>query len=331
MKPLVSVIMGAYNREKYISHSIKSILNQTYKNIEFIIIDDCSKDNTLSIIKKFAKKDSRLKYYKNKVNKKVGFCLNKAISLSKGKYISIMDSDDIAFPDKIKLQVEYLEKNNFIDVLSSDSFSFGFTNSKRFVPNKDSLIKCTFLFSFYLINPTIIFRKNIFNFVNYDTSFYRSQDYDFFTKVALNKFIFGNYPSFLLKYRSYPPSIQFKKKGYLDGFFKKCQKNYLQKTFNYIFSDDELEFHYSLYNNHNFMNFSLKRLYSWYNKLLFLNCKNNFFNPTDLKKVFLFKTLSIIKKSNYKILFNFKNIFYFLLIISWNVFYFIKLFFLKKM
>ena len=94
--PLVSVIIPCYNAEKYVESAIRSIMNQTYKNLEIIITDDCSTDDTLEILQKLAKEDSRIKLYKNETNLKIVKTLNNMISQANGKYIARMDADDIS-------------------------------------------------------------------------------------------------------------------------------------------------------------------------------------------------------------------------------------------
>lgn len=326
-KPLVSVVMGAYNREKSIKKSVESILKQTYKNLEFIIVDDFSKDNTYDILKKIQQKDSRVKLFRNNSNKKVGFCLNKAISLSKGKYISIMDSDDVAFSDKIKLQVEYLEKNKDIDVLSTNAVSFGEYNIIRSIPNSDQIIKSIFLFSFYLINPTIIFKKKITYNLKYNPNYYRCQDYDFFLRVALLNYKFANVNKVLFKFKTYNYKKNKVKEGFLDGFYKSCQRKYLTKIFNYNFSKDELYFHYSLYDSNK--KIDCDKLYFWFLKIRLLNNKSNFLDQNALKKVLIYKYLSLIK--NKRIIINFWCYFYLFKIFFWNPIYFFKVVILKRM
>ncbi|EME4749493.1 glycosyltransferase family 2 protein, partial [Campylobacter coli] len=90
-KPLVTVIMPAFNRENYISFAIESILNQDYLNFEFIIIDDCSTDATYNIIQEYAKRDQRIIVLRNKKNKGIVYSLNRCLERSRGKYIARMD------------------------------------------------------------------------------------------------------------------------------------------------------------------------------------------------------------------------------------------------
>ena len=103
--------MPACNVEKYIGEAIESILNQTFTDFEFIILNDGSTDNTAKIIKDYAKKDKRIKFINNKTNKGFVASLNKCFDVAVGKYIAKMDSDDISLPQRLEKQVEYLDNN----------------------------------------------------------------------------------------------------------------------------------------------------------------------------------------------------------------------------
>ena len=109
-EPLISVLMTAYNREKYIAEAIESVLNSTFQDFELIIVDDCSKDSTLEIAKGFEKKDSRVKVFSNKVNLGDYPNRNKAASYASGKYIKYLDSDDYIYPNSLDIMVSAMEK-----------------------------------------------------------------------------------------------------------------------------------------------------------------------------------------------------------------------------
>lgn len=100
---LISIIMPAYNCEKYISETIKSVINQTYERWELIVIDDCSTDRTCEIIQRI--NDKRIRFYKNNSNSGVSYTRNKAISLAKGNLIAFLDSDDLWLSDKLEKQL----------------------------------------------------------------------------------------------------------------------------------------------------------------------------------------------------------------------------------
>ncbi|GAA6323819.1 glycosyltransferase family 2 protein [Fusobacterium ulcerans] len=111
-EPLVSIITPLYNSEKYIGKTIESVLNQTYKNWEMLIIDDCSKDNGVKIVNNYILKDKRIKLFRNEKNEGVSFSRNRAIDLSQGKYIAFLDSDDLWKKEKLEKQISFMEKNN---------------------------------------------------------------------------------------------------------------------------------------------------------------------------------------------------------------------------
>lgn len=111
IKPLVTVYMPVFNASPYLNQAIDSILNQSYSNFEFIIVDDASTDNSWRIIKSYAKKDSRIVAIKNQINLGVSLTSNIAISKAQGKFLARMDADDISFTDRLEKQVQFLTKN----------------------------------------------------------------------------------------------------------------------------------------------------------------------------------------------------------------------------
>ncbi|HMG81451.1 MAG TPA: glycosyltransferase family A protein [Ferruginibacter sp.] len=108
--PLVSILMTAYNREKYIADAIESVLLLSYTNFELIIVDDCSKDNTIQIAKKYEANDSRIKVYENEINLGDYPNRNKAAGYAKGKYLKYLDSDDMIFPGSLSFMVNTMEQ-----------------------------------------------------------------------------------------------------------------------------------------------------------------------------------------------------------------------------
>jgi glycosyltransferase involved in cell wall biosynthesis len=117
--PLVSVIMPVYNEEKYISDAINSVLNQTYKNWELIIINDFSKDKTLKIIKDFIKKDKRVKLINIRKNRGPSICRNLGIKKAKGEYITFLDGDDMLKEKRLEEQSNFMQRRK-IDVSYCD-------------------------------------------------------------------------------------------------------------------------------------------------------------------------------------------------------------------
>ena len=112
MDDLISIIMPSYNTASFIEESIKSVLAQSYKDWELIIVDDCSPDNTDHVVKPYLS-DERIKYIKNEKNSGAAVSRNKALREAKGKWIAFLDSDDLWMPDKLKKQVSFMEKNGY--------------------------------------------------------------------------------------------------------------------------------------------------------------------------------------------------------------------------
>lgn len=112
MNELVSIIMPSYNTADFIGMTIESVLNQTYENWELLIVDDCSKDNTDAVVKKYD--DERIIYLKNKMNSGAAVSRNKALKSANGKWIAFLDSDDLWYPTKLEEQIKFMEKNNYL-------------------------------------------------------------------------------------------------------------------------------------------------------------------------------------------------------------------------
>ena len=110
---LVSIITPVYNCEKLLSKTIDCVINQTYKNWEMILVDDCTQDNSAQIIKKYIKKDKRIRYFKLNVNSGAAVARNKALKESKGRFIAYLDADDLWENDKLEKQVRFMLNNKY--------------------------------------------------------------------------------------------------------------------------------------------------------------------------------------------------------------------------
>lgn len=186
MDPLVSIVMAVYNGEKYLIETLKSLTNQNYKNIEIIIIDDCSSDHTEQIIKSYH--DKRVIYYRNEKNMKLAYSLNKGISVAKGKYIARMDADDLCAPNRLNVQVAYLERHPEIDILGGNYKAFGNSHHSSNYPISHSEIRTTMLFENPLCHPTVMFRKDTI-IEWYDGTCWAGQDYELWSRLIFkNKF-----------------------------------------------------------------------------------------------------------------------------------------------
>ena len=172
---LVSVIMSVHNNEATVNTAIESILGQSYKNIELIITDDCSSDNSLSIIKKYINKKN-VKLIENSENKGLTKSLNSMIKVAQGKFIARQDADDISLYNRIQVQVELINKFN-LDFVSSRAISL---QTKKYIPNISFNLPYKFLIRYKnpFIHGTLIIKKNVLlELGNYDERFKYAQDY----------------------------------------------------------------------------------------------------------------------------------------------------------
>lgn len=195
-QPLVSVLMTAYNREKYIAEAIESVLASTYTNFELIIVDDCSTDNTLAIAKSYEKKDSRIKVYRNEKNLKDYPNRNKAAGYAKGKYLKFLDSDDTIYPTGLAYSVEQMEK------YPEASFGLSMIDNDHSHPSvlmtSEEVIRNHFFKSTHLsTGPTgTIIKRELFEKIGgFDPRFRMASDSFFNIKVAILT------PVVLLKHR----------------------------------------------------------------------------------------------------------------------------------
>jgi len=183
--PKISVLMSVYNGEKYLRELVESILNQTYKNFEFIIINDGSTDNTLNILKGY--NDSRIKIYSQE-NIGLTKSLNKAIRLSKGKYIARVDVDDIATPRRLEKQIDFLNSNPEIGLVGSFGIKIdkvGQTIQKIILPVFDKKIRKELIKANVFIHGSVMVRKEIFEKVGYYNEIFKyAQDYELWGRIA---------------------------------------------------------------------------------------------------------------------------------------------------
>ncbi len=182
---MISVIIPSYNRAKTIERAINSVLSQTYSNLELIIVDDCSTDNTKEIVKKI--KDSRVRYYCFKENKGACAARNYGVSVSKGDYIAFQDSDDEWVLSKLEKQLECMNSLK-VDVVFS---TINLYNTKgNFIKNIPNNMKSCFVSQEKLLEksiigtPSILLKREVFDFFQFDEDLPRLQDWEFSLKIS---------------------------------------------------------------------------------------------------------------------------------------------------
>lgn len=209
----VSVIMPVYNSEEFLEESIQSILNQSLKEFEFIIVDDGSIDNSLNIINKYKKIDKRIILIKNKKNSGQAISRNKGLKKAKGRYIAVLDSDDLAMEKRLEIQFNYLEKNPNIFLVGSSAIYINENGKeiKRFRKYNDyKLLAWRLPKSCGIIHSSIMFR-NTGEFY-YNANFRIANEYDFYLNILESGKNLTNLPNFLVKYRVHSKSISSTKK-----------------------------------------------------------------------------------------------------------------------
>ena len=221
--PLISVLLSVYNDDKNIKKSIDSILSQSYKNIELLVIDDCSTDKTYEIINEI--KDSRVKIFRNKDNKGLTKSLNILIKESKGQILARQDSDDVSLPNRLEIQYSELQKSQ-LDACTTRAH---IKNSKRSIPRFSHLLPISFVIKYKnpFIHGTLMIRKSvILNIGMYDENIKYAQDYKLFLEL-LKK----NYKIKILRKKLYvlnmKNNISSLKKEEQRSFFKKIQQDNL--------------------------------------------------------------------------------------------------------
>lgn len=185
--PKISVIMPAYNAEKYIAEAIDSILAQTYRDFEFIILNDCSKDRTEEIILSYT--DPRIVYLKNEKNMGVAATLNRGLSVAKGEYIARMDADDISLPMRFEKQVAYLDENPKIAVLGCnvECFEGGKILSTGGSSSDPVQMRVDMFFACGLAHPGVMTRRAVIGELGgYDPEFEGLEDYELWCRVQEN-------------------------------------------------------------------------------------------------------------------------------------------------
>lgn len=201
MKPLVSIGMSVLNCERTLTPTIRSLLNQTYENWELLLIDDGSTDNTLRLARSF--NDSRIKVISDGINMRLPARLNQAVALSRGKYFARMDGGDIAYPERLAVQVRYLEDYPDIDLVASRIIIFnGQGHAVGSYPFKQTHPEiCRRPWSgFYLPHPTWMGRIEWFRTNPYREDMNKSQDQELLLRTYINS-CFACIPNILLGYR----------------------------------------------------------------------------------------------------------------------------------
>lgn len=209
-RPKVSVLLPAYNAEKYLPEAIESILKQSYQDFELLVVDDCSTDSTWQVIQKYANLDSRVVAIQNQKNLKLSGSLNVAIAHANGDYLARMDADDWSYPDRFQKQVTYMDANPEVGIVGGSmevcDELLNVVSTRRYHQTDDDIRRHLFRYSPFS-HPLIMIRKSVIDEVGgYRDKFNPAEDYELYFRVG-KRAKFGNLQDVLLKYRVIPKSM----------------------------------------------------------------------------------------------------------------------------
>lgn len=232
--PMLSIVMPLYNAAPFVGEAIQSILNQSFKDFELIIIDDGSTDNSLKIAQSFS--DKRIRIIHNDRNRGIVYTRNRGLQEMKGRYFAPFDADDIAHPDKFSIQLEFMEKHPEFGLVGTWAHHIdpqgNKISSQYKLSGKPESIPVKMLFRAYFIQSAVVFRKEALPVEGYTTGFDIAEDYKIYFDIA-KKYKTWNIPGYLIKYRIHPQSSTHRE----HTLFKYNEK----KVYEYIFKNLEIE------------------------------------------------------------------------------------------
>ncbi len=224
--PRVSVLTPIYNTNpQHLRECIESILAQTFTDFEFLILND-SPDNTEieKIVLEYATRDKRIKYLKNDKNMGITPSRNKLIKMARGEYIAIFDHDDISMPNRLQREVEYLDANPYIGVVSGLMQNFGSNNAIRTAPELDTDIKIAMTNNCSVWHTAAMVRKSVLvdNGIEYEEYYSPCEDYRLWSQL-MDKTKFYNLQIVLVKYRMFQEQTSSKQKTKMNTMHRAIQ------------------------------------------------------------------------------------------------------------
>lgn len=290
--PIISVILPVFNADKYLETAIDSILNQTFADFEFIIIDDGSTDKSAEIILLYANKDSRIKAIKNLENRGLIYTLNKGLAVVKGKYIARMDADDRSYPDRFKIQFEFLESNPDISLVGSNYNIIGHQKGQSALPTNPEEIDLLLYFRNVIAHPTVMMRAETLkeNNLQYDHQALHLEDWALWLDLKKHCKM-ANLEACLLDYRIEGQNISIKNKSTKEVRSKFVLGMHLVDVYKDELTDDMLSWHwklaYQIYDN--------EKVDEIYQQIK--NLKRILLLNTDYSQFIIRKVVSDIEKS----------------------------------
>lgn len=207
-QPQISVLMTAYNAQDYIAEAIESILQQTFQDFEFIIVNDGSTDDTANIIQHYAQQDSRIRFINNSLNRGLIAVLNQGLELCRGEYIARMDADDISTPERFAKQIQYLQQHPEVGILSGWLQYFPHNHTSTIAHHKEIVRYSDVLRGWCINHGTVMMRKSLIDEykLRYNPDFPHSEDYELWSR-AIRYTQIHNLPEVIYLYRKHGNSV----------------------------------------------------------------------------------------------------------------------------
>lgn len=239
MLPQVSILMPVYKTAPYLREAMDSMLSQTFSDFELIVLNDCSPDNAEEILDTYD--DPRIVRYKGSKNVGLSNVLNIGIELARGKYIARMDSDDISLPNRLQVQVDYLEAHPEIDLVSVGMQLFGAKEDVWIREQNPEKVKINALFQSPVLHASSMWRKASFekHGLRYRQDMVPSEDYDLWTRALTKGLALANLPEVLYKYRIHPTQAT-NNLGKIEDKVLEVRKNYIHAALPSV-SEKDLE------------------------------------------------------------------------------------------
>lgn len=297
--PQISVIMPVFNGEKHLNEAVDSILDQTFKDFEFIIINDGSVDNTSKILDSYS--DGRIRLVQRE-NRGFAYSLNEAIQLAEGKYIARMDADDVALENRLRLQYEFMESHSGVDILGGqadiiDEYGrlIGEMRKPASWPNISEYIK----YACPLCHPTYFVREHVYDIIKGYRNIPPVEDYDFLFRAFEKGCVMRNLPEKILKYRKTNNSMTANNFLRTVTLTSKIQKLHVLKKRD---KKKEKNILLTLQNYNKQTTFWFRVIYNLRNKLLAIRKRQK-----GLKKYLLLVSIIVVSLGNYHLFQNTYN------------------------
>ena len=304
-KPKISVLMPVYNGDQFLDKSIKSVLNQTFNNFEYIIINDGSTDGSLKIIESY--RDSRIKIINYSKNRGITFALNNGLDVAKGDYIARQDQDDISYPNRFMLQIEYLENNdvdlidtNFIFIDENDNYLQDY--EKRYFSPDETL---SHLFFYEMVHASIMCKRSLFTKYNIQYRKRPTEDYDLFIRLAKAGMRAGRLDQKLIKQRKHSNSMCGRDWDNIKKDIDIMRNEFVQDL-GIEPTGYEKKLHIALVeqNSSTLNQYQFREVLYWANKIIKANLDNKIYSSTYLKDQLYIRLIRFIKRKKKKSLFD---------------------------